>query len=97
MFNSRELQQNECKIIFFSKNDDDVLYFADTFVSDPLVIRLLTREEYLGTIKEYYVNCENQEKKYDAITNIYGVLTIGQAIIFCKVLYFIIHIKYIYI
>jgi ATP-dependent RNA helicase DDX19/DBP5 len=33
--------------------------------------------------KQYYVMCRNLEDKYTAIANIYGVVSIGQAMIFC--------------
>ena len=42
-------------------------------------------EESLDNIKQYYVNCATKEQKYQAITNVYGVITIGQAMIFCHV------------
>uniref|UniRef100_A0A6M2DMV7 RNA helicase n=1 Tax=Xenopsylla cheopis TaxID=163159 RepID=A0A6M2DMV7_XENCH len=81
----RELSQNECQMLLFSATyDNDVMRFAEMIVPKPLVIRLLREEESLDNIKQYYVKCASQEKKYDAITNIYGVITIGQAIIFCQ-------------
>lgn len=59
--------------------------FAEIIVPNPLIIRLLKEEESLDNIKQYYVKCQDMEEKYTAITNIYGVITIGQAIIFCHV------------
>lgn len=46
---------------------------------------LSREEESLENIKQYYVECMSEEAKYQAISNIYGVITIGQAIIFCHV------------
>jgi ATP-dependent RNA helicase DDX19/DBP5 len=62
--------------------------FAEYIVPDPIVIRLLREQESLDNIKQYYVKCVNQEQKYQAISNIYGVITVGQAIIFCHVSFF---------
>ena len=45
--------------------------------------RLRREEESVVNIKQYYVNCDSPEAKYRSIANIYGVITIGQAIIFC--------------
>jgi ATP-dependent RNA helicase DDX19/DBP5 len=59
--------------------------FAEGIVSNPVVIRLKREEESLHNIKQYYVMCRNLEDKYTAIANIYGVVTIGQAMIFCHV------------
>ena len=61
--------------------------FAEIIVNNPLIIRLLKKEESLDNIKQYYVKCKDLDEKYAAITNIYGVITIGQAIIFCHVGY----------
>lgn len=61
--------------------------FAEYIVSNPIVIRLRRDQESLDNIKQYYVQCQNQEQKYQAIQNIYGVITVGQAIIFCQVIF----------
>lgn len=75
-----------CQMMFFSATyETEVMEFAEIIVSNPLIIRLLKEEETLDNIKQYYVKCKNTEEKYVAITNIYGVITIGQAIIFCHV------------
>lgn len=75
-----------CQMMFFSATyDKDVMDFAEIIVSNPIIIRLLKEEESLDNIKQYYVNCKDAAEKYQAITNIYGVITIGQAIIFCHV------------
>jgi ATP-dependent RNA helicase DDX19/DBP5 len=47
------------------------------------IIRLKREEESLDNIGQYWVQCETEQLKYNAIANIYGVVTIGQAIIFC--------------
>ena len=48
------------------------------------IIRLRREEESLDNIGQYWVQCETPELKYKAIANIYGVVTIGQAMIFCQ-------------
>ncbi|OXU17883.1 hypothetical protein TSAR_009054 [Trichomalopsis sarcophagae] len=73
-----------CQMLFFSATyDKEVMDFAEIIVSNPIIIRLLKEEESLDNIKQYYVKCKDPAEKYQAITNIYGVITIGQAIIFC--------------
>lgn len=73
-----------CQMMFFSATyESAVMEFAEIIVPNPLIIRLLREEESLDNIKQYYVRCRNMDEKYTAITNIYGVITIGQAIIFC--------------
>ncbi|XP_076805990.1 ATP-dependent RNA helicase DDX19A-like [Clavelina lepadiformis] len=79
----RQLSRN-CQLLFFSATyDEDVMKFAQHIVRNPNLIRLRRDEETLDNIKQYYVKCVNMEKKYESLTNLYGVLSVGQAIIFC--------------
>ena len=48
------------------------------------MIRLRREEESLDNIGQYWVDCATPEAKFNAISNIYGVVTIGQAMIFCQ-------------
>lgn len=36
-------------------------------------------------IKQLYLDCENDEDKYNVLVKLYGLLTIGSSIIFVKV------------
>lgn len=73
-----------CQTVLFSATyDTDVMKFAEQIVSNPVVIRLRRDEETLENVKQYYVLCRSVERKFDAISNIYGGLSIGQTIIFC--------------
>lgn len=73
-----------CQMVFFSATyEKEVMDFAEYIVTNPITIRLNREEESLDNIKQYYVRCKNQDDKYSVIQNIYGVLPIGQAIIFC--------------
>lgn len=38
-------------------------------------------------IKQIYLDCDNDEAKYDVLVKFYGMLTIGSSIIFVKVRY----------
>jgi len=73
-----------CQMLLFSATyDQAVMDFAENIVSNPVTIKLRKEEESLDNIKQYYVHCETPEAKYQSIANIYGVVTIGQAMIFC--------------
>lgn len=73
-------------MMFFSATyDQAVMEFAAVIVPKPLIIRLKREEESLDNIQQYYVKCANQLEKYNALTNIYGTVGVGQAIIFCHV------------
>ena len=76
--------RNDCqKVLFSATYSQEVMDFAEKIISDPIVIRLRRSEESLVNIKQYYVVCKSEEEKYLALTNLYGVLTIGQCIVFC--------------
>lgn len=82
---SRFLPQ-KCQMMLFSATyEREVMEFAEGILTDPVILRLRREEESLDNIKQYYVMCKNEKEKYRAITNIYGVVTIGQAMIFCQV------------
>lgn len=36
-------------------------------------------------IKQIYLDCDNEDSKYDTLVKFYGMLTIGSSIIFVKV------------
>ncbi|KAL7864202.1 hypothetical protein AOLI_G00156220 [Acnodon oligacanthus] len=74
----------DCQMLLFSATfEDSVWKFAERIVPDPNVIKLKREEETLDTIKQYYVLCNNKEDKFSALCNIYGAITIAQAMIFC--------------
>uniref|UniRef100_A0A1Y1KN83 RNA helicase n=1 Tax=Photinus pyralis TaxID=7054 RepID=A0A1Y1KN83_PHOPY len=73
-----------CQMMFFSATyGQDVMEFAEVIVPRPIIIRLKREEESLDNIEQYYVKCKDQQAKYEALTNIYGSISVGQAIIFC--------------
>uniref|UniRef100_UPI00398E5D97 ATP-dependent RNA helicase DDX19A n=1 Tax=Pristiophorus japonicus TaxID=55135 RepID=UPI00398E5D97 len=73
-----------CQMLLFSATfEESVWKFAQKVVPDPNIIKLKREEETLDTIKQYYVLCNNKEEKYQALCNIYGAITIAQAMIFC--------------
>uniref|UniRef100_A0A671THE1 RNA helicase n=1 Tax=Sparus aurata TaxID=8175 RepID=A0A671THE1_SPAAU len=74
----------DCQMLLFSATfEDSVWRFAEQVVPDPNIIRLKREEETLDTIKQFYVLCKEKEDKFTALCDLYGCLTIAQAMIFC--------------
>ncbi|NXE84648.1 DDX25 helicase, partial [Cochlearius cochlearius] len=74
-----------CQMLLFSATfKETVRAFATQIVSNPIVIKLREEELALGNIRQYYFVCRGREEKYRALCNIYGSITIGQAMIFCQ-------------
>lgn len=73
-------------MLFSATYDNEVMEFAEKLIPNATVMKLRKEEESLDNIKQYYIECKDQEAKYRAIANIYGAITIGGAIIFCQVI-----------
>uniref|UniRef100_A0A673XLX0 RNA helicase n=1 Tax=Salmo trutta TaxID=8032 RepID=A0A673XLX0_SALTR len=74
----------QCQMLLFSATFEETVWnFAQRIVPDPNIIKLKREEETLDTIKQYYVLCNSKEEKFMALCNIYGAITIAQAMIFC--------------
>ncbi|XP_078540031.1 ATP-dependent RNA helicase DDX25-like isoform X1 [Lissotriton helveticus] len=77
--------RNDCQMLLFSATfEDSVWQFAERIIPDPNIIKLHKEELTLRNIRQFYDPCEFKEQKYKALSNIYGSITIAQAIIFCQ-------------
>jgi len=70
--------------LFSATMPQDVIDVANEILQNPVKILIPPEEVTLEGIKQYYVDVENDEWKYDALADIYGNLTINQAIIYCN-------------
>uniref|UniRef100_A0A0B7AUV5 RNA helicase n=1 Tax=Arion vulgaris TaxID=1028688 RepID=A0A0B7AUV5_9EUPU len=75
----------DCQMLLFSATyDTDVMSFAAKIIpNDPVIIKLRREEESLDNIKQFYIDCNSQDEKFKALSNIYGAISIGQSMIFC--------------
>ncbi|NXN10697.1 DDX25 helicase, partial [Indicator maculatus] len=74
-----------CQMLLFSATfRERVRAFAQQMVANPIVIKLREEELTLTNIRQYFMVCHGREHKYRALCNIYGSITIGQAMIFCQ-------------
>lgn len=62
----------------------EVLEVTNKFMTDPVKILVKKEEVALEGIKQYYVQCEKEEWKFDTLCDLYDNLTITQAVIFCN-------------
>ena len=72
-------------MLFSATYKNQVMEFANKIVKEPMIIRLRRQDESLSCIKQVYVRCESFDLKYKALSNIYGLITVGQSMIFCRV------------
>lgn len=74
-----------CQIVLFSATfTEDVRAFAQRVAPNANTISLKPDEVAVDTIKQFYMDCKNSEHKADVLCAIYGLLTIGQSIIFVR-------------
>ena len=59
--------------------------FARSIITNPVVLKLKKEEQSLDNIKQFYVKCRSEEDKFQALANIYGTVSVGQAMVFCHV------------
>lgn len=62
----------------------EILEMTSKFMSNPVRILVKRDELTLEGIKQFFVAVEREEWKYDTLCDLYGTLTISQAVIFCN-------------
>lgn len=72
-------------VLFSATFPDLVRNFAVKFAPTANEIKLKQEELSVEGIKQFYMDCKDEEAKYDVLVELYSLLTIGQSIIFCKV------------
>ena len=81
----RRMIDPSCQTILFSATyDQSVIEFAPKIASNLIKITLRKEEESLDNIRQVYIVCRSTEEKYECLSYIYGVICIGQSIIFCQ-------------
>ncbi|KAI0635634.1 DEAD-domain-containing protein [Trametes polyzona] len=71
-------------ILFSATFPDHVRNFANKFAPNANKIELQRNELSVDNIRQFYMDCRNEEHKYEVLVSLYSLLTIGQSIIFCQ-------------
>lgn len=71
-------------ILFSATFPDHVRSFASKFAPNANKIELQKNELSVEGIRQFYMDCKNEDQKYDILVSLYKLLTIGQSIIFCQ-------------
>ncbi|KAI8928813.1 P-loop containing nucleoside triphosphate hydrolase protein [Entophlyctis helioformis] len=75
----------DCQFVFFSATfPESVRAFATRIAPNANQITLKQEELSVDTIKQFYMDCKNEQHKAEVLCAIYGLLTIGQSIIFVR-------------
>lgn len=79
------LPPNTQTLLFSATFPDKVVAFSQKFAPNSNQIRLKQEELSVEGIKQFFMDCPDNESKYDVLLEIYNLLTVGQSIIFCRV------------
>ncbi|KAF8120729.1 DEAD-domain-containing protein [Mycena galopus ATCC 62051] len=71
-------------LLFSATFPDHVRSFASKFAPGSNKIELQKEELSVSGIRQFYMDCRNEEHKYDILVRLYALLTVGQSIIFCQ-------------
>lgn len=84
--NSYSLLPRDVQVVLFSATfPAHVHRYASKFAPSANEITLQHEELTVEGIKQLYIDCSNDEDKYQTLVNLYGLLTVGSSIIFVKV------------
>ncbi|KLO07630.1 DEAD-domain-containing protein [Schizopora paradoxa] len=79
------VKEGRPQIVLFSATfPDRVRTFASRFAPNANKIELKKEELSVEGIKQFYMDCKDEESKYEILVQIYNLLTVGQSIIFAK-------------
>jgi len=79
---SRRLPHGTQILLFSATFDELTRKFSKVVAPHAVEIMVKTEELSLDGIKQYFMNCSNEQDKYKALTEIFSLLEIGQSIIF---------------
>ncbi|ODV59304.1 ATP-dependent RNA helicase DBP5 [Ascoidea rubescens DSM 1968] len=78
------LPVNTQLVLFSATFPDKVRKFAEKFVPNANSLELKHEELNVDAIKQLYMDCDDDQNKYEVLSNLYGILTIGSSIIFVQ-------------
>lgn len=80
------LLPKEVQVLLFSATfPDNVINYAQKFAPNAHSLKLQKSELTVKGISQMFVDCANDDTKYDILCKLYGLMTIGQSVIFVKV------------
>jgi len=76
---------NDVQVGLFSATmPPEALEITEKFMNNPIRILVQQDEITLEGIRQFYINCEREQWKFDVLCDLYDTLNIAQAVIFCN-------------
>jgi len=70
--------------LFSATMPPEALELTEKFMNNPIRILVQQDEITLEGIRQFYINCEREQWKFDVLCDLYDTLNIAQAVIFCN-------------
>ena len=80
----KNLSSNVQVALFSATMNGQFFKLTEKFMRDPVNILIKNEELTLDGIKQYYINTQKNEYKFETLCDLYSILTISQAIIYCN-------------
>lgn len=85
IYNIFKLLPETTQVVLLSATmPQDVLEVTTKFMNNPVRILVKKDELTLEGIKQYYINVEEEEFKFDCLCDLYDSISVTQAVIFCN-------------
>ncbi|KAG0041286.1 RNA helicase required for poly(A+) mRNA export [Gryganskiella cystojenkinii] len=79
----RKVPESAQKIFFSATWEDNIVEFAKSFAGQNAnQIRLERNELTVKSIKQFYVDCDSEQDRFEILAGLYGIMTISQSMIF---------------
>ncbi|EGV60036.1 RNA helicase required for poly(A+) mRNA export [Yamadazyma tenuis] len=79
----KKMVPKTCQLVLFSATfPDQVRQFAERFVPNANTLSLKQEELNVDAIKQLYMDCKDDNQKFEMLLELYGLLTIASSIIF---------------
>ena len=84
--NKFRMLPKEIQILLFSATfPDKVNNYSSKFAPNAHTLKLQRSELTVKGISQMFIDCPDDNTKYDVLCKLYGLMTIGQSVIFVKV------------
>jgi translation initiation factor 4A len=85
VYNIFQYMPNDIQITLFSATMPPNLYnLTEKFMRNPIKITVKAEQLTLEGIKQYYVNLEDDNQKYDTLKDLFSCFSVSQCIIYCN-------------
>ena len=72
-------------VLFSATFPPKVVQYAEKFAPAANQLTLAHEELTVEGIKQFYVDCNGEQEKFEILVKLYGLMTIGSSVIFVKV------------